>query len=229
MKHFDYRVAIIYEHPEWHSPLFEALEQRGTSFTTIDLKKGAFQGNQIPPAGVYYNMVSPSAYVRNNQQAIPLANALCRSLEYEGIHVLNGSRSMALELSKSSQIALLRSIGVDHPASFVFNDVESLKEYESSLKFPMMLKPEQGGSGARMYKINSLEEVEILLSQKPDLWLPDHLLLLQEFFEYEKTFGIVRLEFVGGEFLYAMRVVTNGAFNLCQTAAQWRGVGLNLR
>jgi hypothetical protein len=41
------------------------------------------------------------------------------------------------------------------------------------------------------------------------------LLLLQEYFEVDPAKGIVRMEFLGGELLYAMRVVSHGAFNLC--------------
>ena len=47
------------------------------------------------------------------------------------------------------------------------------------------------------------------------MWLPDNLFLLQEYLEHDPDHGIVRIEIVGGRFLYAMRVVTHGRFNLC--------------
>src|SRR6185503_1311789 len=42
-----------------------------------------------------------------------------------------------------------------------------------------------------------------------------NLLLLQEYFPVKPGQGIVRMEFLGGKLLYAMRVVSHGAFNLC--------------
>jgi glutathione synthase/RimK-type ligase-like ATP-grasp enzyme len=47
------------------------------------------------------------------------------------------------------------------------------------------------------------------------VWLPDNLFLLQEYLPHDPAQGIVRLEFLGGELLYAMRVKTHGRFNLC--------------
>ena len=49
----------------------------------------------------------------------------------------------------------------------------------------------------------------------PAVWLPDNLFLLQEYLPHDPDHGIVRLEFLGGELLYAMRVKTHGRFNLC--------------
>ena len=66
-----------------------------------------------------------------------------------------------------------------------------------------------------MYLLHSAQELVRLLRDRPDLWLPDNLLLLQEYFEVDPAQGIVRMEFLGGELLYAMRVVSHGAFNLC--------------
>ncbi len=43
--------------------------------------------------------------------------------------------------------------------------------------------------------------------------------MLQEYFEVDSAKGIVRMEFLGGELLYAMRVVSHGAFNLCPSEA----------
>src|SRR5207302_6189500 len=51
------------------------------------------------------------------------------------------------------------------------------------------------------------------------LWLPDNLLLLQEYFPVDAGQGIVRMEFLGGKLLYSMRVVSHGAFNLCPSEA----------
>jgi glutathione synthase/RimK-type ligase-like ATP-grasp enzyme len=78
-----------------------------------------------------------------------------------------------------------------------------------------LLKPEQGGSGARMYLLRSADELRILLSERSEIWFPDNLLLLQEYFEVDSARGIVRMEFLDGEFLYAMRVISHGSFNLC--------------
>jgi glutathione synthase/RimK-type ligase-like ATP-grasp enzyme len=96
----------------------------------------------------------------------------------------------------------------------MFNDIEALARRDD-LRFPAMLKPEQGGSGARMHKIDSFDELRSLLSDQPGLWEPDQLLLLQEYLSHDPEFGIVRMEFLGGELLYAMWVVSHGRYNLC--------------
>lgn len=135
-----------------------------------------------------------------------------------GARVLNGSRAFSLELSKSAQAALLGRLGIDHPRSLAFNDAETAVENWTA-GWPALLKPEQGGSGARMFLLNSGGELLRLLRDQPALWEPDHLLLLQEYFPVDAARGIVRMEFLGGKLLYAMRVVSHGAFNLCPSEA----------
>ena len=78
-----------------------------------------------------------------------------------------------------------------------------------------MLKPDQGGSGARIQVVNSMADIEAVFAADPGVWLPDNLFLLQEYLPHDPDQGIVRLEFLGGELLYAMRVKTQGRFNLC--------------
>ena len=208
-----YELVVLFEHPEWQKPLFAALEQRGMRYGRFDLKRGSFDPDSVPEAPLYFNQASPSAYVRGNTRAVPLALSLMRSLELGGARVLNGSRAFLLELSKSTQAALMQTLGIPHPHTLAFNDVEAA--LAKWTLWPALLKPEQGGSGARMYLLNSPEELVRLLRDQPELWLPDHLLTLQEYFRVPASQGIVRMEFVGGELLYAMRVVSHGAFNLC--------------
>src|SRR4051812_37351848 len=97
-------LMVIHEHPEWQKPLFAALEYRGISFTAWDLKSNAFDPSRLPRARLYFNQASPSAYLRGNTRAVPLALALLRSLETSGARVLNGARAFSLELSKSVQV-----------------------------------------------------------------------------------------------------------------------------
>jgi glutathione synthase/RimK-type ligase-like ATP-grasp enzyme len=209
-----YDLVVLFEHPEWQKPLFSALEKRGVLFGRFDLKRGAFDPDAVPAAPLYFNQASPSAYVRGNTRAVPLALSLIRALELGGSRMLNGSKAFSLELSKSTQAALMCRLEIAHPRSLAFNDVEMALALWKD-RWPALLKPEQGGSGARMYLLRSAEELVRLLQDRPELWLPDNLLLLQEYFAVHPARGIVRMEFLGGELLYAMRVVSHGAFNLC--------------
>jgi glutathione synthase/RimK-type ligase-like ATP-grasp enzyme len=210
----EYDLVVLFEHPEWQKPLWTGLERRGICFSAFDLKKAAFDPDTVPGAALYFNQASPSAYVRGNTRAVPLALSLMRSLELGGARVLNGSRAFLLELSKSAQAALLRQLEIPHPRSLIFNDAEAALERWTG-GWPALLKPEQGGSGARMFLLNSPDELRKLLRDQPSVWLPDNLLLLQQYFPVDPAQGIVRMEFLGGKLLYAMRVVSNGAFNLC--------------
>lgn len=218
MSKSDLDLVVLFEHPEWQKPLFSALDRRGVRYRSFDLKAGAFDPDSIPAAPLYFNQASPSAYVRGHTRAVPFALSLMRSLELGGARVLNGSRAFSLELSKSAQAALMRALGIAHPRTLAFNDVETAIARWGGT-WPALLKPEQGGSGARMYLLQSPEELRRLLKERPELWAPDHLLLLQEYFEVDPARGIVRMEFLGGGLLYAMRVISHGAFNLCPSEA----------
>ena len=208
-------LVVIHEHPEWQKPLFEALTRRGVSYEPFDLKQGSFTNADTPAARLYFNQASPSAYVRGHARAVPLALAYLRTLEYRGARVLNGADVFALELSKSAQATLLHTLGIDTPWSITFNEVEALRRYERDVRWPALLKPDQGGSGARIQVVQSLAEVEAIFAADPGVWLPDNLFLLQEYLPHDPDQGIVRLEFLGGHLLYAMRVKTHGRFNLC--------------
>jgi glutathione synthase/RimK-type ligase-like ATP-grasp enzyme len=208
-------LVVLHEHPEWQKPLFAALERRGVSFLPFDVSRAAFSNEEAPLARLYFNQASPSAYLRGSTRAVPLALAYMRSLDLLGAKVLNGADVFALELSKSAQATLLRTLGIDCPRSITFNDVGALKQYEAEVAWPALLKPDQGGSGARIEVVESLAEVERIFSRDPAVWLPDNLFLLQEYLPHDPDRGIVRLEFLGGELLYAMRVITHGRFNLC--------------
>jgi glutathione synthase/RimK-type ligase-like ATP-grasp enzyme len=208
-------LIVIHEHPEWQKPLFAALERRGVRFAPFDVTHAAFSNAEPPEAPLYFNQASPSAYLRGHTRAVPLALAYMRSLSLRGARVLNGADVFALELSKSAQATLLKTLGIDCPFSITFNDVGALRRSAGGLRWPAMLKPDQGGSGARMQVVESLEHLEAVFEADPTIWLPDNLFLLQEFLTHDTDQGIVRLEFLGGELLYAMRVKTHGRFNLC--------------
>ncbi|HEY1307692.1 MAG TPA: hypothetical protein VGF24_29265 [Vicinamibacterales bacterium] len=208
-------LVVLHEHPEWQKPLFAALEKRGVSYAPFDLKQAAFSNDDGPLAALYFNQASPSAYVRGNTRAVPLALAYMRTLERRGARVLNGADVFALELSKSAQATLLRTLGIDTPRSITFNDVAGLRQYADRIQWPAILKPDQGGSGARIQVVESMAHVESIFRADPAVWLPDNLFLLQEYLPHDPEEGIARLEFVGGELLYAMKVKTHGRFNLC--------------
>jgi len=208
-------LIVLHEHPEWQKPLFGALERRGVSFAACDLRRAAFSNVTPPAARLYFNQASPSAYVRGNARAVPFALAFMRTLELQGARVLNGAGVFALELSKSAQATLLGTLGIDTPRSLTFNDASALRAHAAEIRWPALLKPDQGGSGARIQVVESLDEVDAIFDRDPSVWLPDNLFLLQEYLPHDPDQGIVRLEFLDGELLYAMRVKTHGRFNLC--------------
>ena len=100
------------------------------------------------------------------------------------------------------------------PRSIAFNDVEALAELSPAIgwRWPALLKPEQGGSGARIRRSRSLDELRAHVERTPgDLGCPTACSCSRSTSPHDPERGIVRMEFLGGELLYAMRVVSHGA------------------
>src|SRR5688572_19538438 len=126
-------LIVIHEHPEWQKPLFAALDRRRVAYGVFNVASAAFSNVEAARAPLYFNQASPSAYIRGNARAVPLALAYMRTLEQLGARVLNGADVFALELSKSVQATLLQTLGIDGPRSITFNDVAALRARASEI------------------------------------------------------------------------------------------------
>jgi glutathione synthase/RimK-type ligase-like ATP-grasp enzyme len=139
-----------------------------------------------------------------------------RSVESAGVPVINGSASYEFELSKRKQLDLLRSKRIRHPEGRpVFNTAEILGA-AIDLTFPVLVKPNIGGSGAGITEHQTPAELATAVEARLlDELGPDGTGLVQEKLAARDN-SIVRVEILNGKFLYAIQLrLLPGSFNLC--------------
>ncbi len=204
-------VAVLYENDAWLDDFFNALEHRGIPYQPVRMDDAAILLDDPPATPVVFNRVSPSSYLRGHEPAIAFARSMLDVLAEHGCRVINGSPAFAVETSKVAQLLLLRRLGVAAPRTILFNNPHGIVEAAEGLKFPAVLKPDCGGSGAFIRRVTDRDHLATLLEQRQTLFGPGHVLLLQE--EFSGT--VVRTEFVDGELVCAMRVRAVNTYNMC--------------
>jgi hypothetical protein len=205
-------LGILYEHPEWFRPLFAELNRRGVPHEPIYAARHSFDpAARESEYSLVVNRMSPSAWTRGHAGAIFHSLHYLAWLDGIGSNVLNGYGAYRLELSKAAQCALFASLGVRHPRTRVVNSEAAAAEVAADLRVPVLVKPNIGGSGAGIASFASHEE---LVAAELTAGL-DGTLLVQEQLPAEGE-AIVRVEILGGELLYAIRILlAPGSFNLC--------------
>jgi hypothetical protein len=212
-------LGVLYEHPEWFVPLFAELDRRGLPYTPIlaDQLRYDPAANDEPYALVI-NRMSPSAYLRGHIQAIFAVQPYLAHLERLGVPVINGSAAYGLELSKARQLDLLAGLGLPAPATRVVNSTEAVLAAAAELVFPLILKPNVGGSGALMRRFDDPAELRAACSagEIEAIFGIDGTALVQEYHP-PRDGAIVRVETLDQRFLYAIRIYNdpNQGFNLC--------------
>lgn len=216
-------IAIYYEHPHWFKPLFAELERRGTPFIRVNAAQHHFDPAQLNGEGNYsliFNRMSPSAYRRGHGQGIFYTLYYLAHLEQRGKRVVNGQKAFRYETSKALQLSLLESLGLPYPKTRVINSPADALEAADGLRFPIVVKPNIGGSGAGVKKFQTREHLEESVHADPaspaalDLGL-DTTALVQEFIP-ARGGHIVRVEVVDCKFLYGIKVhLTGETFDLC--------------
>ncbi|HEX7242713.1 MAG TPA: hypothetical protein VF263_20660 [Longimicrobiaceae bacterium] len=208
-------IAVFYEHPEWFRPLFEELDRRGTPYVKLHAGSHRFDPAEEPPYSLVFNRMSPSAYLRGRGNAIFYTLSWLDHLRRRGVRVVNGYDAFVSETSKARQLALLEELGLPYPRARVINHPAEAPAAAEGLRFPVAVKPNIGGSGAGVRRFDTPEELRAA-AEGGDLDLGiDSTALVQEFIPAEES-RIVRVEVLGGEYLYGIRIYTPGnSFDLC--------------
>lgn len=209
-------LAVLYEHPEWFKPLFAALERRGVPCQRIDASALSWDPLQRPTFSLLLNRMSPSAYLRGHDHAIHATTAFLHWVERRGVATVNGLKAWQLEISKSAQLDLFAALGVPHPKARVINHSSRALGAAQGLRYPVLVKPNIGGSGALIQRFDRPEALETAASSDAiDLGV-DKTALVQEWLPAEGG-SITRIELLEGELLYAIRLTPprGHGFNLC--------------
>jgi hypothetical protein len=209
-------IAILYEHPEWFKPLFAELDRREVPYVALDATRHVFDPAETEsPYTLVVNRMSPSAWRRGHREAIFHTLAYLDHLDQLGVPVLNGAEAFRMELSKAAQYSLMARLGIRHPKSRVISRPEQAISASEGLRFPVLIKPNIGGSGAGIESFATPDELSAAVHESRLEFGIDNVALLQEHLPAAGDM-IVRIEIVGGEYLYAIRLLlTPGTFNLC--------------
>jgi hypothetical protein len=111
-------------------------------------------------------------------------------------------------------------LGIAYPKARVIHRASQAEEAVVGLRWPIVVKPNIGGSGAGVKRFDNIEQLEAAIAADPGS--PDGLqlgldstALVQEFIPAEGG-HIVRVEVLNGKFLYAIKVhITGESFDLC--------------
>ncbi|CAN5606005.1 hypothetical protein BH23GEM1_BH23GEM1_09590 [soil metagenome] len=213
-------IAIYHEHPDWFKPLFAALDRRGLPYVRLDASAHFFDPSEDDaPYSLVVNRASPSAYLRGHRQSTFHTLHWLRHLDRIGIPVVNGSKVYGLELSKASQLDLLEELGLPYPRSRAINHASLAVEAAKGLRYPVLVKANIGGSGAGIVRYQNEAALSGAVARNEvDLGI-DGVALVQECAPLRDG-HIVRVETLGGRYLYAIRVFPAvGSFDLCPADA----------
>jgi len=207
-------IGILDEHPEWSARLIAELQHRRLPFEKIDHSNHGFDPrDRVPRYSVIVNRTSPSSHRRGHGSVLFYAEALLAHWEALGVPVINSLRSYRFEKSKALQLGLFERLEVPYPRTIVVNHRDQVLKASGDLRFPLLVKPNVGGSGALIERFDSRADLE---ARVPALdFGPDGTALVQEYVESEDG-AIVRVEVMDDRYLYAIRIVRPASdFNLC--------------
>ncbi len=216
MPEHDSPIEVLFEHPDWFEPLFRTLGRRGVPHRRLDAREVSLDPAAEPDAGpLLFNRMSPSAHLRGLPGAVSWTRAFLATRERRGQRVVNGTRAFAFETSKALQIALFEELGVAHPATRVVHTSRGLVAAAREVGFPLVVKPNLGGSGAGIVRFGDRAALRAAIERGEVDFGPDGTALVQEWVP-ARDGRITRFEVLDGRLLYAIHVTSPAdCFDLC--------------
>jgi glutathione synthase/RimK-type ligase-like ATP-grasp enzyme len=152
-------------------------------------------------------------HTRGHRYAPEYTAAVLAWLTRHGRTIVNGERALQLEISKVAQYERLAKFGIETPATIGVIGREDIVAAAERIGFPVILKHNRAGKGLGVkliYSAGALEEHRASDAVEESV---DGITLVQRYIRAPTPF-ITRVEFIGGQLLYAVRVDTSQGFEL---------------
>jgi hypothetical protein len=208
------KIYVIHENDAWVEPLRAAFAELALPYAEWFIDQGTLDLAATPPEGIFYNRMSASSHTRDHRYAAELTGGVLAWLERHGRRLVNNGRALQLEISKIAQYAALARHGIRVPHTIAAVGTKHIVEAARAMPGRFITKHNRAGKGLG---VRLFDNVDALARHvESDAFEPpiDGITLIQEYIEAPEPF-ITRVEFVGGEFLYAVRVDTSLGFELC--------------
>jgi hypothetical protein len=208
------QIYIIHENDAWTNPLRAELASLALPHEAWFLDNGQIDIDASPPNGVFYNRMSASSHTRDHRYAAEHTAGVLAWLESHNRFVVNPGRALQLEVSKIAQYTSLNAHGIRTPKTIAAVGSDEIVSAAREFTGPFITKHNRGGKGLGVHLFYSIDALQEYVSGS-EFELPiDGITLVQDYIEAPKPY-ITRVEFVGGRFLYAVRVDTSDGFELC--------------
>jgi len=212
-------IHIIHENQEWTEPLFQKLRDLDLPYEDWDMSHSIIDISAEPPKGVFYNRMSASSHTRGNRFAPETTVGLLAWLDSYNRHIINGRSALNLEISKLVQYASLKIVGLEVPSTVAVSQKEDIiNGYNIISGHHIITKHNRAGKGLGVQLLKSKEAVIEYVNGDEYSESIDGITLVQKYIKpLDNT--ITRVEFIGGEFIYAVKVDTSDGFELCPADA----------
>ena len=213
------KIYVIHENSEWTNHLTSRLDELQLPYEEWFLDEGIVDLSSEPPEGIFYNRISASSHTRNHRYAPELTESVLSWLENHNRRILNGSRALRLEVSKVNQYMALNASQIKTPKTIAaVGKAEIIKAAEQLDKPSFITKHNRAGKGLGVQLFHSVEALKNYVYSDSFEEPLDGTTLIQEYIKSPDQ-SITRCEFIGGKFVYAVKVDTSKGFELCPADA----------
>ena len=208
------KIYVLHENDAWAEPLRAALSALDLPYEEWFLSEGLLDLSENPPDGVFYNRMSASSHTRGHRYGPELTAGILAWLESRGKRVVNNRSALRLELSKIAQYTALESHGIRTPYTIAAVGRDKIISAAGRMKGAFIIKHNRAGKGLGVKLFQSVAALTAHVDSAAFEDSVDGITLIQEYSRAPEPY-ITRVEFVGGRFLYAVRVDTSLGFELC--------------
>ncbi|MFT5115198.1 MAG: glutathione synthase/RimK-type ligase-like ATP-grasp enzyme [Parasphingorhabdus sp.] len=210
------KINVLFEHPNWSDALIDVFRTRDVTLDLTNIAELAFDTDlkDLPPTDLIINRINIMPSAERPPQVVFQTLHYLSFLELTGTRMINGSRAHFIGSSKAMQNGIFTKLGLACPKAIAIYRIEDALAAADKMDYPVIVKPNIGGSGSGIAKFDSRQElVDAVKIRSLDLGV-DRTGLVQQYINSDGF--IYRIEILGDQLFYSIRQsIQENNFNYC--------------
>ncbi len=209
------KIALLYEHPTWSNSLIQTFQSNGIYLKLVNVADLSFHTDKNrPDFNFAVNRINIMPSSGRNSSIVFHTLHYLNWLEAMGVNIVNGSHAHLVGASKAIQNGIFSKLELHCPQAVAVYRTQDILKAAEAIGFPLIIKPNIGGSGSGIVKFDAYDELETAIqSDNVNLGI-DGTGLVQEYIQSDGY--VYRIEILGGRIFYSIKQkMMTHTFNYC--------------